>query len=155
MLKGLLIVLRRWLFRVAVAAVLLSLVFCSTTRHPEDFQVEAVACAPSAPNLESGQELTIMSWNVQFFAGTGYVFWFDVPGGDGPDTRPEPQAVAMTLDDVAALIDQINPDVLLLQEVDDGAARTGRVDQLGALQNVLAESYACSAAALYWRSWFV
>lgn len=155
MLKGLLIIFRRWLFRLVVLALVVSAAFWFTTWHPADFQVEDVACSSGVPNLEKGQDLTVMSWNVQFFAGTGYVFWHDLPGGDGPDRRPSSSAVAITLEEAADVIDEANPDVLLLQEVDRGASRTASVNQLGALQGELTERYDCVASTAYWKSVFV
>ena len=42
--------------------------------------------------------LKVMTWNVQYLAGKRYVFWYDLPGGDGPDTRPSSEDLATTLD---------------------------------------------------------
>ena len=155
MAKALLIIGRRWLFRLVVLAIILGAAFWFTTYHPEDFTVQDVACPSSAPALDKSQELSVMTWNVQFFAGSGYVFWHDVPGGGGSDQGPSGAAMTMTIEDAAEFIDNVNPDVLLLQEVDDNAKRTGSVDQLSALQAELEERYVCSASALYWSSVFV
>lgn len=155
MAKALLILARRWLFRLVVLAIILGVAFWFTTYHPDDFVAEDVACGANPLVLEKGQELRVMSWNVQFFAGSGYVFWHDIPGGGGDDSGPSGESMAMTLEDAASFIDSVNPDVLLLQEVDDNARRTGSVDQLAALQAELEERYVCSTSSLYWSSVFV
>jgi endonuclease/exonuclease/phosphatase family metal-dependent hydrolase len=96
-----------------------------------------------------------MSWNVQYMAGTGYVFWYDLLDGSGPDDRPSAQDIATTLEQVAEIIADEDPDVVLLQEVDDGADRTDGEDQLAGLQELLGDAYPCEASAFYWKAAFV
>jgi endonuclease/exonuclease/phosphatase family metal-dependent hydrolase len=146
----------RWL---VVALALLAAAFLILVRlatfHPPDRQVVAFTCEGGVPTLSAGQTLKIMSWNVQFMAGKNYVFFFDVPDGNGPDERPSAADVTLTLDEVGRVIREEAPDVVLLQEVDDGAARTDRQDQLSLLLARLDGRYPCHCSAFYWRAWYV
>lgn len=107
------------------------------------------------PLLTPGQDLTVMSWNVQYFAGKNYVFYYDLPGYAGPDRRPSPRDIGRTLAEAARVIDDAAPDILLLQEVDDGAARTDGKDQAAGLQDLLSARYPFMAEAFYWKARFV
>jgi endonuclease/exonuclease/phosphatase family metal-dependent hydrolase len=130
---------------VALAATVYTLTF-----HPDDVQAEPVSCQP-AETLAPGQPLKVLSWNVQFMAGMGYHFFYD----GGPDERPSAKAVTLTLAEVARVIRAERPDVVQLQEVDDGAARTDGEDQLARLLALLGDRYPCHASAFYWKASFV
>jgi endonuclease/exonuclease/phosphatase family metal-dependent hydrolase len=98
----------------------------------------------------SGRRLRVLTYNVQFFAGTRYRFFYD----GGPDTIARPTAVHETIQSIADLIRAENPDVVLLQEVDRGARRTGSIDELSELTKFL-PAYFDVVSADYWRSAFV
>jgi len=124
------------------------------------FKPQAIESVPlltqgEAPKMKAGQPLKVLSWNVQFMAGKGYIFFFDMPGNKGPDERPSRSSVEQTLAEVARVIQAENPDVIALQEVDDGAARTDHEDQLARLQAMLPKEYNQSASAFYWKVPFV
>ncbi len=112
-------------------------------------------CEPTAPAWDDSQPLKVMSFNVQYMASKNYVFFYDAEGG--PDTKPSREHVLWTLDRVAELIRDENPDVLFLQEVNDAAdGRTHHIDQLQQLQQRLgSQAYPCSAQAHYWQAGFV
>jgi len=133
---------------------LLSLVWL-TTFHPAALQPEPVTCAPGAPVLRPGQQLNVMTLNVQFMAGKNYVFFSDVPDGNAPDERPSREDIATTVASVARVIHDENPDLVLLQEVDHGAARTDYEDQLARLRPLLTPDYVCQTEALYWKAAYV
>jgi endonuclease/exonuclease/phosphatase family metal-dependent hydrolase len=140
----------------AALTVLLAIVLVwSTTFHPRDGQPETIFCDGNAPILKPGQTLKVLSWNVQFMAGKGYLFFFELPNDAGPDERPLPADVARTTDEVARIIKEEDPDIVLLQEVDDGARRTGYTDQLRALLSKLPPAYRCHTSTFYWRARFV
>ncbi len=136
-------------------AVLLALAIRLTTFHPPAQQVEQVDCTASAPVLEVGQTLTLMTWNVQYMAGKDYVFWYDVIDGSGPDVRPSAEAITRTFGEVARVIGDVRPDLIFLQEVHDGAKRTDHQDQLARLLTLLPEDYVCHTSAFYWKAAFV
>lgn len=148
----------RWVRRIAATLVVLVVVLAAairlTTFHPPAEAAQEVTCPDDAPVLAAGQPVTVLNWNVQYFAGKDYVFWYDLLDGSGPDERPSPEAIDATLDEVARVVADVEPDVILLQEVDDGAARTDGEDQLAELLALLDDDYACHASALYWQAAF-
>ncbi len=88
-------------------------------------------------------------------AGKGYLFFFERPNDAGPDERPRSTDVAHTTDEVTRIIKEENPDIVLLQEVDDGARRTDYTDQLRTLLSKLPAAYRCHTSTFYWRARFV
>ena len=140
---------------VVVALVVLFALVWATTYHPSDIQDEAVASPSDAPLVTSRQVLKIMTWNVQYMAGKNYTFWYDLHDWSGPHERPSSADLENTLKATAHIIKDEDPDIILLQEVDDGARRTGCVDQLHALLSRLPKSYCCHTSAFYWKATFV
>ena len=139
-----------------VLILLLLILVWSITFHPLEVQTEAVHCSSNqAPSLKPGQLIKVVSYNVQFMAGKNYVFFYDLPNNDGPDERPSPDDITKTIREVARIIRDEDPDVILLQEVDDGAKRTDYEDQLSRLLLYLPPEYCCYASAFYWKSKFV
>jgi endonuclease/exonuclease/phosphatase family metal-dependent hydrolase len=133
----------------------MALLVWAITYHPAEVQAEAIVCAEDAPVLQPGQSLKVLSYNVQFVAGKNYVFFYDLPDDAGPDERPSAADIAQTVQEVARVIRAENPDVILLQEVDDGSARTDHEDQLARLRALLPQDYKCHTATFYWKAAFV
>lgn len=146
--------LRLLLGLLALGAPLAGLVY-ALTDHPRAVQEAELDCPATTPPLRAGQDVKVLSWNVQYLAGRGYVFFYDTLAGDGPDTRPTPQSIARTLDEVAGVIRQEEPDVVLLQEVDRDSKRTDYADQMALIRARLGGAYPCAAAAYYHRAAFV
>ena len=121
--------------------------------HPQPREKVPPVCTAQAPHLTPGQALKVMTWNLQYLAGKRYVFWYE--GTDGKDQRPTSQDLAYTLDEVTRVIRDEAPDVVLLQELDQGAKATDYQDQLGLLKERLADLYSCSAQAFDWKADFV
>jgi len=107
------------------------------------------------PLLTPGQQIKVMSWNVQYMAGKNYVFFYDLADGKGPDRRPTQADIVATLKEVARVIREENPDIILLQEVDDNARRTDYQDQLALLLELIPADYKFHASTFYWKSSFV
>ncbi|MBZ9714607.1 endonuclease/exonuclease/phosphatase family protein [Deinococcus multiflagellatus] len=149
----------RWWPRVLLGLGLLGLALAglvyALTDHPRSVQAAELTCPAGTPTLKVGQPVKVLSWNVQYLAGRGYVFFYDTLAGDGPDTRPTPDSLARTLNEVTAVIQAENPDLILLQEVDRGSKRTDYADQLAQLQARLGGAYPCAASAYYHRAAFV
>ena len=121
----------------------------SNAYFPENpSQAEEVYCVSDAPILSPDQSLKVLSWNVQFMAGKNYTFWFE----HGEDLRPTPQDIGLTINEVARIINDENPDIVLLQEMDNGAARTDYEDQLVRLFGLLSDDYKCHSRAYYWKA---
>ncbi len=119
--------------------------------YPEDLQEGPVICPNTSRTLVSGQKIKILTYNIQFMAGKKYFFFFE----GGPDSRPSFEDVTLTTGKVAEVIRDEGPDIILLQEVDDGAKRTQYEDQLAELLSLLPEEYSCHTSAFYWKSVYV
>lgn len=149
--------LTRFILIIALlTGVALALVY-SLTWRPAPREDLPVACRPvsQAPLLVPGQALKVMTWNIQYLAGKRYVFWYDMADGSGQDERPTPEDVAYNLDEVARVIRDEQPDIVLLQEVNDGAKNTDYDNQLALLQERVTDLYPCSSDAFYWKADFV
>ncbi len=125
----------------------------SLTWRPDARETLPVSCTGQPPMLVPGQALKVMTWNVQYLAGKRYVFWNDLAQGD--DETPTPEDMAFSLDEVARVIRDEQPDVVLLQELDDGAKASDYQNQLKLLQERLTDLYPCSAHAFDWKADFV
>lgn len=147
--------LRYSLLVLLLIAALLGMLIYSLTWRPDAREVLPVLCRADAPTLMPGQALKVMTWNVQYLAGKRYVFWYDLPDGSGPDDRPTPEDLAFSLDEVARIIRDEKPDLVLLQELHDGAKATDYQDQLALLQERLTDLYPCSTQAFDWKADFV
>jgi len=135
----------------ASLAAALALLVYALTYHPGSIERVAVSGDTNAPLLRPGQKLRILSWNVQYLAGKNHVFFYE----GGRDERPSPAEVAVTLADVARVIREEDPDIVLLQEVDDGSRRTDYEDQAARLLALLPAVYRQHASAFYHKAAFV
>lgn len=116
---------------------------------PDPVEEVHVHCAPSTPMARGGQALRVLVWNVQYGASTRHRFFYD--GGEAVHVPVED--VRWTLDEAAGIVRDLDPDVILFQEVDRGSDRTGRIDQHAELLARL--DYPCHVSAPYHRSPFV
>ena len=122
---------------------------------PPPEQAATILRRGPAPKLPRSRPIRVLTWNLQYLAGRGYVFFYDYWDWKGPDEVPSPLSVARTLDGVAAQLLAEDADILLLQELDDGSDRTGGADQLAALWDRLGDRYPVATEAFYWRSSYV
>lgn len=146
----------KWFLIVLGSVILLLFVFVifGTSRFAE-IQEETFVSNAKSPTLKPTQKIKILSWNVQYMAGKDYVFFYDLLDGSGPDARPSREAIDKTLKEVAAIITEENPDMILLQEVDEGASRTDYEDQLDRLLKYLPKDYQNYSSSWYWKAEFV
>jgi endonuclease/exonuclease/phosphatase family metal-dependent hydrolase len=140
--------LASWLAGTVAGAFLLSRYL---NYHPRPIEPVAVRNIESAPTLLPGQQIKVVTFNVQFLAGTGYHFFYD----GGPDTLVDRRDVESTARRVGAFITKSKADLVLLQEVDCGARRTGYLDELALLRSALPGEMHNFAATYYWKSRFV
>ncbi|WP_339461339.1 endonuclease/exonuclease/phosphatase family protein [Pseudomonas sp. EA_105y_Pfl2_R69] len=138
----------------SLLCILAALVYVLTWR-PAPREIPAVECRSQAPLLQPGQALKVMTWNIQYLAGKNHVFWYDLEGGSGPDLRPSSADLAFTLDEVVRVVRDEQADIVLLQELHDGARASDYQDQLALLQTRLRDLYPCSTQAFYWKAGFV
>jgi endonuclease/exonuclease/phosphatase family metal-dependent hydrolase len=91
----------------------------------------------------------VMTWNIRF--GAGRLPWF----GDACGNRVilTEEEVYSSLEAIAAKINQLQPDILLLQEVDLSAKRSGYIDQLQWLLDHTYFNYAAYGAQ--WQAQFI
>jgi endonuclease/exonuclease/phosphatase family metal-dependent hydrolase len=144
--------LRYTLLIVLLVVGLFALLIYNLTWRPGAKEVLPVSCTAPAPVLAPGQAMKVMTWNVQYLAGKRYVFWNDLAHGD--DESPTPEDMAFSLDEVARVIRDEQPDIVLLQELDDGAKASDYQNQLKLLQERVADIYPCSAHAFDWKADF-
>ena len=141
----------------AGVAVTLAVLVYALTYHPRPIEPVAVLASTQAPILRAGQKLRILSWNVQYLAGKNQVFWYETAAGyPGPVAyRPSAEDLARTLSEVARIITEEKPDIVLLQELDEGSKRTDYADQLGRLLERLPPDYGQRVEAFYHRARYV
>jgi endonuclease/exonuclease/phosphatase family metal-dependent hydrolase len=145
--------LRYTLLCLLIAIGLIALLIYSLTWRPQAKEVLPVSCNTQAPTLVPGQALKVMTWNVQYLAGKRYVFWNDLAAGN--DESPTSEDMAFSLDEVARVIRDEQPDIVLLQELDDGAKASDYQNQFKLLQDRVTDLYPCSAQAFDWKADFV
>lgn len=146
----------KWFFAIFFSLVLVFLLWVYlSTYHPNQVQNEEVRNASQIPLLEKGQKIKVLTWNVQYMASKNYVFFYDLLDGSGKDTRPSSKDIKKTLKAVAKIIKQENPDIILLQEVDENAKRTDYQDQLTELLKLLPKEYKAHTSSWYWLASFV
>jgi endonuclease/exonuclease/phosphatase family metal-dependent hydrolase len=121
------------------------------TFHPPWEQAETVRCEAETPTLQPGQRLKVLTYNVQYMAGKNYFFFYE----GGSDERPSAGDIGRTFDEIAGIIGEEEPDVVLLQELDDESKRTDYQDQLARLLELLPDDYRCHVSAYYWQADFV
>lgn len=125
------------------------------TFHPADVQPADLVCPADAPELKAGQDLKVLNWNVQYMGSKNYTFWYDVPNSDGPDLRPKPESIEATFQKVARVIAAEDPDLILIQEINEGAGYTDDIDQLAELLGRISPEYRCHSDVFYWKADFV
>ena len=103
--------------------------------------------APGARAPSRGADtLRVMTWNVKF-GGARLDFFFD---GHGDRVRMSEAEVLANLEQLGAMIQRVDPDVVMLQEVDRGSDRVAGVDQLAHLARASGLGFA--AYASQWRA---
>jgi endonuclease/exonuclease/phosphatase family metal-dependent hydrolase len=134
----------------------LALLIYSITYHPAAIEPADLQCQVDAPAYDPSSALRVMTYNVQYFAGKGYVFYYDLPDNTGPDLRPSAQSVTTTLDGIARVITEGKADIVFLQEIHDNAAATDHRDELAELlQRLPPSAYPCYSQAWYWKADYV
>ncbi|MGI9280458.1 MAG: endonuclease/exonuclease/phosphatase family protein [Endozoicomonas sp.] len=107
------------------------------------FAKPSVQCTGTPEKLQVGQSIKVMTWNVQFLAGGIYELW------NPPETR---EALSLekqlsVFEQVADLIEDENPDILLLQEVD--VDPRVRMNQIQWFKDALPGRFHCSTHTAY------
>lgn len=112
---------------VPLAAFLLLVAVLSATEFRPGEEEQLSVMSPVQQELSQGQELTVVTWNAGFCTfHDGTDFFMD--GGEmvRPCTVDE---MKNNMTQIGGIIDEMSPDILLLQEVDSSASRSFGVDQ--------------------------
>lgn len=127
----------------AVAALVLWLTV--TEFKPAPVEPAAVSAPEGLAAVDPREELQVLSWNIGYGGlGAGSDFFMD--GGKDARSADEKQVLAY-LDGIKASIQTLDPDVVMLQEVDLDSGRTYRIDESAHLAldaSVHAKNYACN-----------
>lgn len=118
---------------------------------PKDIDVASVRVLESVAQktpLKSGQRLKIMVWNIQYAAGTNYNFFYE----GGKDIIASKGVVDDAEDRIADFIKKQAPDILMVQEIDCKAKRSGYINQVRDLQNFM--RYRFSVYTPQWKTAF-
>ena len=113
-------------------------------REAVPVRIDAGATPPPAP-----ARLKVMAWNVKF-AAARIDFWFDLWGDRVQMTRQEVEA---NLDGIYGLLEEVQPDVLLVEEIEVNSRRSAYVDMVA---GILAHTRLAWAAYVpTWQSRYV
>ncbi len=117
---------------------------------PKPVERARISCqARDLGKLPVDKSFQLLSWNIQYGAGREYHFFYD----GGRAVRVACRDVRKTCSRMAGLVANLDPDFLLLQEVDRDSARTCRLDELGFFRRALPPG--CWTWTPYHRSRFV
>ncbi len=122
---------------------------------PDKIEKQKVVCPLDTPVLPSDKKVKILNWNVQYMASKNYIFFYDLPDFKGKDIRPSLEHVNETINEVAKVITDEKPDILLLQEFNEGSSQSHGEDQLAKLMAILPSEYRCYTDAFYFKSKFI
>ena len=143
-MKKILKVLGILLLVVVLAAAGLILWLSVTEFKPAPVESVETSASGELDKVDPGEELQILSWNIGYGGlGAGSDFFMD----GGKDVRSaDKEQVLRYLDGIKTSIQALDPDVVMLQEVDVDSGRTYRIDQSDYLAldaSAHAMNYAC------------
>lgn len=143
-----------------VALAALGILFLTITEYrPADVEQLEVICEehdggvadPVSPQLQAGEELTVLSWNIGY-AGLGEDEDFFMDGGT-KKTSADKATVEKYLNGISDTLGVLSPDLMMLQEVDVDSARTYRIDESTYVirgNGVHALNYSCPYVPIPW-----
>lgn len=137
------------LLLILAAAAALVLWLSVTEFRPKAVEQVAVSGGSEHLKLNAQEELELLCWNIGY-GGLGAESDFFMDGGKNVKAADKAQ-VDEYLSGIKACVDSINPDLLLLQEVDSDSARSYGIDQ----REYFGGSYAQSAYAMNYSCNFV
>ena len=130
---------------VLLAAVVLLFAWLTITEYRPDPVTELdIVSSEEGSLIPPDRELSIMSWNIGY-AGLGEDSDFFMDGGTGVQSADKEQVLEY-LGGVEDVLDDMWPDLIMLQEVDVDSTRTYHIDESALLarsQSVHALNYSC------------
>lgn len=139
---------RKVLLAVSALTMLCSCDPCNATFKDVE-QAERYEAAEIREPRTAVESLEVMTWNIKH-AGGRIRFFYECPGDRVVMTEQE---VDENLEGIADKIAQVDPDILLLQEVDVGSKRTAGVDQMQRILDATPLNYGVYASQ--WRASYV
>ena len=131
---------------VLLAAVVLLFAWLTITEYrPDPVTALDVASSQDGALIPFDRELSVMSWNIGY-AGLGEDSDFFMDGGTGVQSASKEQ-VFEYLGGIEDVLDDMWPDLIMLQEVDVDSTRTYHIDESAMLarsQRVHALNYSCN-----------
>ncbi len=109
--------------------------FLTLTEYQPRAQEKLEANGNSTRTLVPEEEFTIMTWNIGYGALSDNTDFF-MDGGKKVLTAT-PERIEQNMRDFEAEISQVNPDIILLQEVDRDSTRSNHIDQAKAFHRAL------------------
>jgi endonuclease/exonuclease/phosphatase family metal-dependent hydrolase len=106
-------------------------------------------CTENAGEVPTDGQFRVLVWNLQFAASRRHHFFYD----GGEKVYVDPQEIEDNLTKIAQVIRKANADIVLLQEVDRDSARTGHIDQVGRINELL--NYPCVTTTPYFKAPYV
>ncbi|MFO0765012.1 MAG: endonuclease/exonuclease/phosphatase family protein [Patescibacteria group bacterium] len=103
--------------------------------------------------LPKNRVVKIMTWNIQFFAGRGYVFFFDLPKGKQKRITVDEKDLRKSFKRCIEIIKAEDPDIIMMQEVDVRSARSRHHDQEREIAQAL-KTFPYRVSAFYNKSYF-
>lgn len=98
----------------------------ATSYRPEPLEHPDIVTSGTPKPLRRGEVITLVSWNLQYAGSRKHHFFYD----GGKAARVPPQDVQDMIQAITSTLQEINPDIALLQEIDRDSERTQRIDQL-------------------------
>ena len=121
----------------------------ATEYRPAAVEEADVVRAGDVESVKEGETLKVLSWNVGYAGlGKGEDFFMDGGTRSKPDSR---DTVLRYLGGISASIGEIDPDLVLLQEVDSNSGRTYSIDE----RSFLSGGMSCESYALNYSCPFV
>ncbi|HAN32565.1 MAG TPA: hypothetical protein DCQ06_13295 [Myxococcales bacterium] len=122
---------------------------CEWLYDAQDFSSEPAPIFRAATLTDPGTpsqpaQLRVVAWNIKYGAAR-IPFWFDCWGDKVQMSRQEVEA---NLDKLAALIDEMDPDILMLEEIEVNSKRSAYIDMLQVLLDKTSMNYGA-----YFESW--
>lgn len=131
---------------VLLAAVVLLFAWLTITEYRPDPVTELdVVSSEEGSLIPSDRELSIMSWNIGY-AGLGEDSDFFMDGGTGVQSADKEQVLEY-LGGVEDVLDDMWPDLIMLQEVDVDSTRTYHIDESAMLAARRASTHSTIPAA--------
>jgi len=116
---------------------------------PPQQELAQIVCIEKNTLIKPGSRLKILVWNIQYAAGINHHFFYE----GGKDVYVERENIIKTLEKMSKVIEEVNPDIIILQEVDLPSTRSAYTNEMHLLLQRF--PHTCGAYATDWRSKYI